>query len=220
MSIANRLQKVKESLPSQVTLVAVSKTHPVASVEEAYQAGQKDFGENKVQELLQKQKQLPADIRWHLIGHLQTNKVKLVVSFVSLIHSVDSVKLLQEINKQALKVNRMVDCLLQIHIASEETKFGMSYAECRELLDSGLLKDMKGVRIRGLMGMASNTNDENQIQKEFERLRDFFEECKLKDFRFDILSMGMSSDYLMAVSEGSNMVRVGSTIFGERNYQI
>ena len=220
MSIANRLQKVKESLPSQVTLVAVSKTHPVASVEEAYQAGQKDFGENKVQELLQKQKQLPADIRWHLIGHLQTNKVKLVVSFVSLIHSVDSVKLLQEINKQALKVNRMVDCLLQIHIASEETKFGMSYAECRELLDSGLLKDMKGVRIRGLMGMASNTNDENQIQKEFKGLRDFFEECKLKDFRFDILSMGMSSDYLMAVSEGSNMVRVGSTIFGERNYQI
>jgi PLP dependent protein len=220
MSIANRLQKVKESLPSQVTLVAVSKTHPVASVEEAYQAGQKDFGENKVQELLQKQKELPADIRWHLIGHLQTNKVKLVVSFVSLIHSVDSVKLLQEINKQALKVNRMVDCLLQIHIASEETKFGMSYEQCRELLDSGLLKDMKGVRIRGLMGMASNTNDENQIQYEFKGLRDFFEECKLKDFRFDILSMGMSSDYLMAVSEGSNMVRVGSTIFGERNYQI
>ena len=220
MSIANRLQKVKESLPSQVTLVAVSKTHPVASVEEAYQAGQKDFGENKVQELLQKQKQLPADIRWHLIGHLQTNKVKQVVSFISLIHSVDSIKLLQEINKQALKVNRMVDCLLQIHIASEETKFGMSYAECRELLDSGLLKDMKGVRIRGLMGMASNTNDENQIRNEFKGLRDFFEECKLKDFRFDILSMGMSSDYLMAVSEGSNMVRVGSTIFGERNYQI
>lgn len=220
MSIANRLQKVKESLPSQVTLVAVSKTHPVASVEEAYQAGQKDFGENKVQELLQKQKQLPADIRWHLIGHLQTNKVKQVVSFISLIHSVDSIKLLQEINKQALKVNRMVDCLLQIHIASEETKFGMSYAECRELLDSGLLKDMKGVRIRGLMGMASNTNDENQIQKEFKGLRDFFEECKLKDFRFDILSMGMSSDHLMALSEGSNMVRVGSTIFGERNYQI
>jgi PLP dependent protein len=219
------LKEFKEKLPPHVTLVAVSKTHPVDVIRKVYDEGQRIFGENKVQELLNKQPHLPSDIQWHLIGHLQTNKVKYIAPFISLVHSVDSLKLLKEINKQAQKVNRTIDCLLQIHIASEETKFGLSENELKELISSVEVKQMQNVRIRGLMGMATNTDNEALIRTEFRKLKSLFDSCSSQltspfplpssDF---ILSMGMSSDYKIAIEEGSTMIRVGSLIFGNRSY--
>lgn len=203
-----------------VTLVAVSKTKPVEDIMEAYNAGQRIFGENMVQELVDKYEELPKDIEWHLIGHLQTNKVKYIAPFISMIESVDSLKLLQEINKQALKNDRVIDCLLQIYIADEETKYGLGFDEAVELLRSEEFAELKNVRIRGLMGIATNTDNEKQIKEEFYELDTFFEGIKQSFFRkadyFDELSMGMSSDYKIAVEHGSTMVRLGSTVFGQR----
>lgn len=218
MSVKENLIQLKKSLPSNVTLVAVSKTKPNEMIMEAYEAGQKDFGENYVQELVDKQQELPEDIRWHFIGHLQSNKVKLIVPFVHLIHGVDSVKLLQEINKQALKNGRTVNCLLQIYIAQEETKFGFSFEECEAFLKSELFKQLTKVKILGFMAMASNTDDEGQIRKEFLSLKEFALSSKFFGFDTHILSYGMSSDYKIAIEEGSNMIRIGSNIFGKRNY--
>jgi len=203
-----------------VTLVAVSKTKPVEDIMEAYNAGQRIFGENMVQELVDKYEELPKDIEWHLIGHLQTNKVKYIAPFISMIESVDSLKLLQEINKQALKNDRVIDCLLQIYIADEETKYGLGFDEAVELLRSEEFAELKNVRIRGLMGIATNTDNEKQIKEEFYELDTFFDGIKQSFFRkadyFDELSMGMSSDYKIAVEHGSTMVRLGSTVFGQR----
>jgi PLP dependent protein len=218
MSIADNIQKLKDEIPPHVTLVAVSKTKPVEAIMEAYNAGHKIFGENKVQEMTAKHEQLPGDIEWHLIGHLQTNKVKYIAPFVHLIHSVDSIKLVQEIDKQGKKNGRVIDCLLQIHIAMEETKFGLSFEEAETLLTSGQLRSLDNVRIRGLMGMATFTDEEQKVRNEFRSLADFFKNKK-KDqgsAYFDILSMGMSGDYRIAIEEGSTMVRVGSSIFGSR----
>lgn len=222
--IADNIHQIEVALtafPQTVRLVAVTKTKPVAMLAEAYAAGSRIFGENKVQEMAEKQPQLPQDIQWHLIGHLQSNKVKYIAPFVSLIHSVDSLKLLQEINKQAAKNNRVIDCLLQIHIAEEETKFGLSAEEARELLHSADVQQLSHIRITGLMGMATNTDDETQIRKEFRGLKQLFDQ--LGEFRsdnvvFSELSMGMSGDYLIAAEEGSTLVRVGSAIFGNRSY--
>lgn len=219
MSIANNLQEIKSTLPEQVTLVAVSKTKPVADLMEAYDAGQRIFGENKIQEMAEKWEEMPKDIQWHMIGHVQTNKVKYMAPFVSLVHGVDSLKLLSEINKQALKNERSIDCLLQMHIAEEETKFGLDQKELLELINSDSFKDLKNIRIVGLMGMATFTDNQNQIRKEFNELHSIFE--KLKDDTFvggaiKILSMGMSGDYKLAIDCGSNMVRIGSSIFGGR----
>ena len=219
MSIANNLQEIKNTLPEQVTLVAVSKTKPVANLMEAYDAGQRIFGENKIQEMAEKWEEMPKDIQWHMIGHVQTNKVKYMAPFVSLVHGVDSLKLLSEINKQALKNERSIDCLLQMHIAEEETKFGLDEKELLELINSDSFKDLKNIRIVGLMGMATFTDNQNQIRKEFNELHSIFE--KLKDDTFvggdiKILSMGMSGDYKLATDCGSNMVRIGSSIFGGR----
>lgn len=223
MSIQTNIQKIKKSLPQQVTLVAVSKTHPVETVMEAYNAGHRIFGENKVQELVAKYEAMPKDIEWHLIGHLQTNKVKYIASFVSLIHSVDSIKLLEVIDKEAQKHNRVIDCLLQIHIASEETKFGLSADELEELLGSNDYKEMKNIRLVGLMGMATFTDNMAQVCMEFKFLGNLFKSVKAKYFAdkpwFKELSMGMSSDYAVAIEEGSTMVRIGSNIFGHRNYK-
>lgn len=222
--IADNIHQIEVALrafPQTVRLVAVTKTKPVAMLAEAYAAGSRIFGENKVQEMAEKQPQLPQDIQWHLIGHLQSNKVKYIAPFVSLIHSVDSLKLLQEINKQAAKNNRVIDCLLQIHIAEEETKFGLSAEEALELLHSADVQQLSHIRITGLMGMATNTDDETQIRKEFRGLKQLFDQ--LGEFRsdnvvFSELSMGMSGDYLIAAEEGSTLVRVGSAIFGNRSY--
>lgn len=200
-----------------VTLVAVSKTKPAADIEALYQLGQRDFGENYVQELAEKQPQLPADINWHFIGHLQTNKVKYIAAFVYLIHGVDSYKLLAEINKQAAKNNRVINCLLQIHIAEEETKFGLNESELEDLLNSYTNNSLSNVVVKGLMGMASFTENEAQVKKEFNSLKSLFDKYKA-EFKFDTLSMGMSGDYQLAVETGSNMVRIGSLLFGERNY--
>ncbi len=221
MSIADNIKRLKkETDPINVTLLAVSKTKPVEEVQEAYDAGQRLFGENMVQELVEKQEHLPKDIQWHLIGHLQTNKVKYIAPFISMIQSVDSLKLLQEINKHAEKNNRLIDCLLQIYIADEETKFGLGFDEAIELLRSEELATLKHIRIRGLMGIATNTDNEKQIKEEFYELKTFFDGIKQSYFRkdnsFDTLSMGMSSDYKLAIEQGSNMVRLGSTIFGIR----
>lgn len=221
MSIANNLLKYKKELDaSAVQLVAVSKFQDADAVLEAYNAGQRVFGENIVQELVEKQAVLPKDIEWHLIGHLQTNKVKYIAPFISVIESVDSLKLLQEINKQALKNKRIIDCLLQVYIADEDTKFGLGFDEVIELLRSDEFQEMKNVRIIGLMGIASNTDTEKQIRDEFEELKVLFDGVKLSYFRkedsFKELSMGMSSDYKIAVEEGSTMVRIGSSIFGKR----
>jgi pyridoxal phosphate enzyme (YggS family) len=221
MAIADKLLKYKKELDeSAVKLVAVSKFHDAAAVLEAYEAGQRIFGENIVQELVEKQEQLPKDIEWHLIGHLQTNKVKYIAPFISLIESVDSLKLLQEINKQATKNKRVIDCLLQVYIADEETKFGLGFDEAVELLRSEEYQAMKNIRIVGLMGIATNTDVEKQIRDEFEELKVLFEGIKLSYFRkedyFKEVSMGMSSDYKIAVEEGSTMVRIGSAIFGNR----
>lgn len=223
MSIQTNIQEIKKTLPQQVTLVVVSKTHPVETVMEAYNSGHRIFGENKVQELVSKYEAMPKDIEWHLIGHLQSNKVKYIASFVSLIHSVDSLKLLEVIDKEAQKQNRVIDCLLQVHIASEETKFGLSADELEELLSSNDFKEMKNIRLVGLMGMATFTDNMAQVRMEFRFLGDLFKSVKAKYFGnkpwFKELSMGMSSDYPVAMAEGSTMVRIGSNIFGHRNYK-
>ena len=220
MSIAENIQKIEAEIAPGAKLIAVTKTKPVEMLMEAYDAGFKRYGENKVQEMVMKHEQMPKDIEWHLIGHLQTNKVKYIAPFVSTIHSVDSLKLLQEINKQAAKNNRVIDCLLQLFIAQEETKFGLSEEEAKELLTSDAFRELKNVRIAGLMGMASNTDDEEQIRREFRRLKKFFDELNSTlcagEANLTELSMGMSSDYLIAVEEGSTLVRVGSAIFGSR----
>lgn len=216
MPVLENLQKIKSEIPSHVKLVAVTKTLPAEKILEAYNAGHKIFGENRVQELTPKYYDLPKDIEWHLIGHLQTNKVKYITPFVSMIHSVDSIKLLCEINKCAEKINRVIDCLLQIHIAQEETKFGLSFEEAEEILNSKEFSEMKNIRIAGLMGMATLTENENQIRKEFQSLKLFFDKLKTRNSKIETLSMGMSSDYKIAIEEGSNLIRVGSLIFGER----
>jgi pyridoxal phosphate enzyme (YggS family) len=221
MSIADNIISLKnETIPKKVSLIAVSKTKPVADIQEAYDAGQREFGENTVQEMVEKYEQLPKDIQWHQIGHLQTNKVKYIAPFISMIQSVDSLKLLQEINKQGEKNNRTIDCLLQIYIADEETKFGLGFDEAIELLRSDEYAGFKNIRIRGLMGIATNTDREKQLKDEFQELKVFFDGVKQSFFRkedsFDVISMGMSSDYELAIEQGSNMIRVGSTIFGGR----
>ncbi|MCW3464262.1 YggS family pyridoxal phosphate-dependent enzyme [Chitinophaga nivalis] len=211
-------------LPYQAKLVAVSKTKPVADLEAFYAAGQRIFGENYVQELTEKQAVLPADIEWHFIGHLQSNKVKYIAPFVHTIHAVDSLKLLQEINKQAVKNQRVINCLLQVHVAAEETKFGMDEQEVQQLLQTWQTTPaaFSGIRITGMMGMATNTTDETQIRKEFHQLRQLFGSVKNQFFNnepyFHELSIGMSADYTIALQEGSTMVRIGSLLFGERNY--
>lgn len=221
--IQENYQHIKNEIPTHVTLVAVSKTHPAADIQALYDMGHRDFGENKVQELIDKHSLLPADIRWHLIGHLQTNKVKYIAPFVYLIHSVDSEKLLAEINKQAQKINRVVNVLLQVHIASEETKYGLSAEEVTALFHPQTLQNYPFVRIRGLMGMATNTQDIALIRREFSGLKKLFDQLKLYEnppHSMDILSMGMSNDYSIAIEEGSTLVRIGSSIFGQRNYQL
>lgn len=218
--IAEKLIKIKQNLPQNVTLIAVSKTKPVKDILEAYQTGQRVFGENKVQEMCDKYEALPKDIHWHFIGHLQSNKVKYLAPFVSLIHAVDSLKLLNEINKEASKKNRVIDCLLQFHIASEETKFGLSFDEAEEILKDESYLLMENIRIVGVMGMASFTNDTDQIKDEFRTLHNYFQIIKSHYFKFNPdfkeISMGMSSDYQIAIDEGSTMIRLGSSIFGER----
>jgi pyridoxal phosphate enzyme (YggS family) len=220
MTIAASLEALRREIGDRVTLVAVSKTHPPELIMEAYQAGQRVFGENRVQELAAKQPLLPADIEWHLIGHLQTNKVKYIASFVGMIQSVDSWKLLEEISASALRHNRVIDCLLQIYIATEESKFGLDEAEAEEILKQLEANPLPGVRIRGVMGLATFTDDEERIRNEFRGLKSLFE--RLKDVyyneyeAFDQLSFGMSSDYRIAVEEGSTMVRIGTRIFGTR----
>lgn len=222
MSIADNLKQVQAGLPTGVRLVAVSKFHSNEAIEEAYREGQRIFGESKVQEMTTKYESLPKDIEWHFIGHLQTNKIKFILPYVSLIHGVDSYKLLAEIDKQAAKSGRVINCLLQLYIAHEETKFGFSTNECREMLSAGALKNLTHVQICGVMGMASNTANSEQIKREFRSLYLFFEELKTTWFAaspaFSELSMGMSHDYPQAIAEGSTLVRVGSRIFGERIY--
>lgn len=224
MSIAENIEKVKANLPENVRLVAVSKTKPAELLLEAYDCGQRTFGENKVQEMVWKFDELPKDIEWHFIGHLQTNKTKHIAPFVHLIHGVDSFKLLKSIDAEAKKVGRIIPCLLQFHIAEEETKFGLSMQEATEMLNSNEFKVLGNVKISGVMGMATYTDDENQIRKEFANLKKYFEKLKSEfftaNFDFKEISMGMSGDYLIAIAEGSTMVRIGSTIFGERNYSV
>lgn len=219
MGIANNLLQIKSALPEHVTLVAVSKTKPVSDLMEAYEAGQRIFGENKIQEMAEKWEQMPKDIQWHMIGHVQTNKVKFMALFVSLIHGVDSLKLLQEINKQALKNNRIIDCLLQIHIAEEETKFGLDEEELASLLSLNEIQELKNIRIVGLMGMATFTDNKDQIKKEFLHLKTIFDKTKklkTENCQLETISMGMSGDYQLAIECGSTMVRIGSSIFGGR----
>jgi pyridoxal phosphate enzyme (YggS family) len=219
MSIAHNLLKIKSFLPSTVTLVAVSKTKPVSDLMEAYEAGQRIFGENKIQEMAEKWEAMPKDIEWHMIGHVQTNKVKFMAPFVSLIHGVDSLKLLEEINKQAKKNNRVIDCLLQIYIAEEETKFGLDEEELTEILNSATFQELKNIRVVGLMGMATFTDNQTQIKKEFTHLKSIFDlsnQLLTSNFQLLTLSMGMSGDYQLAIDCGSTMVRIGSSIFGGR----
>ncbi|MCA0959398.1 YggS family pyridoxal phosphate-dependent enzyme [Muricauda ruestringensis] len=218
MSIKDNLDKIKSELPLGVTLVAVSKTKPNKDIMQAYDAGQRVFGENKVQEMVQKWQDLPKDIEWHMIGHLQRNKVKYMAEFVSLIHGVDSPRLLKEINKQAKKHDRVIPCLLQIHIAEEDTKFGLDKNELDQLINSEEFKTMENIKIVGLMGMATFTDDKKQVSKEFALLKSLFDDLKTELPDIGILSMGMSGDYQLAIKEGSNMVRIGSSIFGARNY--
>lgn len=216
MSISENLNKIKSALPPHVTLIVVTKTHPIEKLQEVYKAGHLIFGENKVQEMVDKYEVLPKDIQWHLIGHLQSNKVKYIAPFVSLIHSVDSLKLLREIDKQAQKNNRIIDCLLQVYIAKEETKFGLDYTEVEALLQSQEYRQLKNVKVVGLMGMATNTDNEAPIASEFSTLNTFFKKLQTTTPEIRILSMGMSSDYKIAIENGSNMIRVGSSIFGAR----
>lgn len=217
MSIQQNLNNIKSQLPANVTLVAVSKTKPVADLMEAYNAGQRIFGENKIQEMAEKWEQMPKDIQWHMIGHVQTNKVKYMAPFVNLVHGVDSFKLLKEINKQAAKNNRIIDCLLQVFIAEEETKFGLDEKELNEILISEELKELKNIKIVGLMGMATFTDNQTQIEKEFRNLKSIFDKLNIENYQLNTLSMGMSGDYKLAISCGSTMVRIGSSIFGGRN---
>lgn len=222
MSIADNLKQVITELPQGVRLVAVSKFHPNEAIEEAYRTGQRIFGESKVQEMTAKYESLPKDIEWHFIGHLQTNKIKYMISYVALIHGIDSYKLLEEVNKQAAKANRTINCLLQIHIAQEETKFGFTPEECEDMLANETWRTLQHVQICGLMGMASNTDNTEQINREFRLLHSLYEDIKAKwfsdDKNFRELSMGMSHDYHQAIAAGSTLVRVGSKIFGERIY--
>ena len=220
--IQENLEKIRATLPEGVTLVAVSKTKPISDVQEAYDAGQRVFVENHALEMRDKHEALPKDIQWHFIGHLQTNKIKYIVSYVTLIHSIDSANLLEAVNKEAAKHDRVVDCLLQFHIAQEETKFGLDLDEARQLLDSEAFKQMNNVRICGVMGMATFTDDMEQVRQEFQHLKQIFDVLKKTYFadqpQFKEISMGMSDDYPVAVEEGATMVRVGSKIFGARTY--
>ncbi|MBR5158457.1 MAG: YggS family pyridoxal phosphate-dependent enzyme [Bacteroidaceae bacterium] len=222
--IKENLNRIKATLPAGVTLVAVSKTHPAEMLKEAYDAGQRIFGENKVQEMTAKSQVLPTDIQWHFIGHVQSNKIKLMAPYVSVIQGVDNYDKLAEIDRQAARFNRHITCLLQLHIATEETKFGFSADECTAMLDEGKWKELKNITIGGVMGMASNTDDDSQVRGEFRRLKQLFDTYKEKYFsdspEFNTISAGMSGDYELAIEEGSNMVRIGSSIFGERNYNI
>ena len=218
MSIAENIQKIKENLPETVTLVAVSKTQQNNAILEAYQTGQRIFGENKVQELVAKYESLPKDIEWHMIGHLQSNKVKYIAPFVYLIHGIDSFKLLAEVNKHALSNHRIINVLLQVFIAKEETKFGFSEIEVVDLLNSEKFQELKNIKVVGLMGMATNTDNEQQIRNEFKSLKPLFSVLNTQHSLLPTLSIGMSSDYKIAIEEGSTMIRIGSSIFGERNY--
>jgi len=220
--IIDNLNNILKTLPAPVKLIAVSKTKPTSAVLEAYGAGQRSFGENKIQEMVNKYDELPKDIEWHMIGHLQSNKVKYMAHFVHLIHGVDSFKTLKEINKQAVKHNRVINCLLQLKIAKEDTKFGLSLPEVENILASEEFKNLKNIKIQGLMGMASFTEDTSEVRSEFKTLKKYFNTLKqtsFNNFNLTILSMGMSGDYQIAIEEGSTMVRVGSSIFGERNYK-
>lgn len=217
MSISENLKSLKTELPDNVTLVAISKTKPVPELMEAYDAGQRIFGENKIQEMESKWQEMPKDVQWHMVGHVQRNKVKDMAPFVSLVHAVDRLKLLREINKEAKKNDRTINCLLQIKIAEEESKFGMDENEAVELLSSDDYKKFKNVKVIGLMGMATFTDDKKQVSEEFGKLKKLFDSLK-EDHKLTVLSMGMSGDYPIALENGSNMVRVGSAIFGERNY--
>lgn len=219
MSITENLKQLKNTLPKDVILVAVSKFKPIADLQVAYQAGQRVFGESKIQEMTQKQEALPKDIQWHMIGHVQRNKVKYMAPYVSLIHGVDSLRLLEEIDKQAFKNHRIIDCLLQVHIAQEETKFGFNPQEIFDLITNPSFSNLKNIKIKGLMGMASFTSDETQIKKEFQLLKHCYDRLKTKEhplLSIEFLSMGMSDDYPIALACGSNMIRVGSKIFGNR----
>lgn len=222
--IKENLNKVRATVPNDVTLIAVSKTKPVADLQEAYDAGQRIFGENKALEMRDKHQELPKDIQWHFIGHLQTNKIKYIAPFVSLIHSIDSISLLEAVNKEAIKNNRVIDCLLQFHIAKEETKFGLDIEEAEEMLKSDNYKNLNNINIIGVMGMATFTDDVNQIRNEFKSLKNIFNILKERYFQdkesFKEISMGMSDDYPIAIEEGATMVRVGSKIFGARNHSI
>ena len=218
MSIKQNLNKIKQSLPEHVTLVAVSKTKPVSDLMEAYEDGQRIFGENKIQEMADKHQEMPKDIKWHMIGHVQTNKVKYMAEFVDLIHGVESFKLLKEINKQAKKHDRIIDCLLQIKIASEDSKFGMSPKDASTLFQSEDFSTLKNIRVVGVMGMATFTEDQDQIKQEFGVLKTTFDSLKTVHLDLETISMGMSGDYKLAIDCGSTMVRVGSSIFGARNY--
>jgi pyridoxal phosphate enzyme (YggS family) len=223
MSITQNLNQIKSTIPKHVTLVAVSKTKPIEALQEAYDAGQRIFGENKIQEMTQKWEVLPKDIEWHMIGNLQRNKVKYMAEYVSLIHGVDSFKLLQEINKQAIKHNRVIDCLLQIKIAQEDSKAGMTLEEAKTILQSEEFSSLKNIKITGLMGMASFTDNQEQVSSEFNYLSNSFNDLKeIKTYNCELktISMGMSADYELAINCGSTMVRVGSSIFGARNYNI
>ena len=222
--IKENLEKIRATLPKSVTLVAVSKTKPVSDLQEAYDAGQRIFGENHALEMRDKHEALPKDIQWHFIGHLQTNKIKYIIPFVTLIHSIDSANLLEAVNKEAKKHDRVVDCLLQFHIAQEQTKFGLDMEEAKQLLDSEDFKAMENIRICGVMGMATFTEDMDEVRKEFKHLKEIFGTLKNEYFanqsQFKEISMGMSDDYPIAVEEGATLVRVGSKIFGARNYNV
>ncbi len=222
MNIQENIKNITAELPPHVRLVAVSKFHPNQAIEAAYEEGQHIFGESKVQELNAKHADLPKDIEWHFIGHLQTNKVKYIVPYISMIHAVDSLKLLKEINRQAEKINRVIPCLLEIHIAKEESKFGFTFDSCKEMLQNDEWRELKNICIAGVMGMATNTDDNAEIRMEFRKLKLFFDELKAGYFpqtdTFREISMGMSHDYHLAIEEGSTLIRVGSKIFGERIY--
>ena len=222
MDVKSNLNKIAASLPPSVTLVAVSKTKPSQAIADAYETGHRDYGENKVQELTAKSEELPKDIKWHLIGHLQRNKVKYIAPFVYLIHTVDSLRLAKEINKRAKQNNRVIKCLIQIYIANEDTKFGLDFNEANELFESEEFQALENIEITGLMGMATFTDNKDQIRKEFASLKEFYDQQKekttaLSNCNFDVLSMGMSGDYEVGIEEGSNMIRIGSSIFGARN---
>ena len=222
--IQENLNIVRATVPSDVTLIAVSKTKPVSDLQEAYDAGQRIFGENKALEMRDKYQELPKDIQWHFIGHLQTNKIKYIAPFVTLIHAIDSLSLLEAVNKEAAKNNRVINCLLQFHIAQEETKFGLDIEEARAMLESESFKNLNNINICGVMGMATFTDNADQVRNEFKNLKNIFETLKENYFKendsFREISMGMSDDYPIAIEEGATMVRVGSKIFGARNYNI